>query len=114
MIISKKSFKIPIYGGMLTVYVLDNISDIQKKYNLIIPEHADACLFRQPNYSGYYVIAYERSVIKNHGIIAHEALHFTHKLLDDRAFTPDFENDEVECYLIEWAINNIHKVIKNI
>lgn len=111
MIIKEKAIKIPIYGGRLTIYILDKLSDIQKKYNLVNTDHADACFFRQPNYNSYYIIAYEKQVIHNHGIIAHEALHFTHGVLDDKVVKPDFENDEVECYLLQWTINQIYKMI---
>lgn len=39
--------------------------------------------------------------------IAHEALHITHAILKDIGHVADFNNDEVECYLLGYIVRQL-------
>ena len=46
-----------------------------------------------------------------HGAIAHECLHATHKVLDILGVKPDYDNDEIECYVCEYIVDKVTDII---
>jgi hypothetical protein len=59
----------------------------------------------------YGIIIPEYS-IEAHGTIAHECKHFVNRLFDTKGIKLDIENDEAECYLLKWAVDEVYKAIK--
>lgn len=46
-----------------------------------------------------------------HGGIAHECLHATHKVLDILGVKPDYDNDEIECYVLEYIVDKVTEIV---
>ena len=46
-----------------------------------------------------------------HGGIAHECLHATHHVLDIIGVKPDYNNDEIECYTLEYIVDRVTEIV---
>jgi len=46
------------------------------------------------------------------GVIAHECKHFVNALFMQRGVELDPENDEPECYMLGWAVDQVCKAIE--
>lgn len=46
-----------------------------------------------------------------HGAVAHECLHATHKVLDLLGVKPNFDNDEIECYVCEYIVDKVTDIV---
>ena len=46
-----------------------------------------------------------------HGGIAHECLHATHHVLDIIGQKPDYNNDEIECYVLEYIVDKVTEIV---
>ena len=47
------------------------------------------------------------------GTIAHECKHIVNFIFEARGIKLDLDNDEAECYLLEWLVDKIYSIIKN-
>lgn len=104
--------KIPLYQGTLTIIKTDDLEKVSYKYKLISLHGVDACAFRtyKKNGAALYFLAFEKKVTP--GIIAHESLHLVGLIYEDIHAILDIENDEPQCYLIEWIVDECHKFLK--
>lgn len=108
----KKHFKIPIYGGRLTIIKTKDLLAIVEKYGL--NESAAECsafVFKKPNDKGRLML-YAVFKRKNLDIIAHEAVHIVNYIFEFKSVQPDVLNDETQAYLTGWAFRKIHKTIR--
>ncbi len=108
----KKKIKIPLYHGEITIIKTDNLLDVEKMYNTESMHFCDAVVFRDFKPSGYsrYVVAFSKDI--SPGTIAHESLHLTGYIFADMNASFDMVNDEPQCYLLEWIVEEIHKFLK--
>lgn len=109
--IFRKKHKIPIFFGDLIVFINNNFKAVSDKYKLELPEeyHSgfDALVNQFYTKNGcpvYYVILDE--TIKD-GTIVHESKHIVNRIFKDRGIELDLDNDETECYLLEWVFQTI-------
>ncbi|MCK5605285.1 hypothetical protein KAR91_25560 [Candidatus Pacearchaeota archaeon] len=108
----KKTIKIPLYHGEIIIIQTDDLSKIEKEYKTESLHYCDAVVFRNFKPNGYskYVIAFDSKV--DPSIIAHESLHLTGYIFHDMKAYFDIENDEPQCYLLEWIVDECHKFLK--
>ena len=130
--LDKHIIPIPIYGGDLILILTNDIEAVFTAYDVpcpkYIPDDGIGCIrataFRKVLYTGkkndiHYVIAFPLRKSIAPGTIAHEAHHITKHILQDRGIPIDPNNDENECYLLGWIVNQVHdwktqkKVIRN-
>lgn len=100
----KKRIQIPIYGDEL----------------VLIQINADKIMSTDPTISGafayaieeedHYIIVFTNTV--SPGIIAHECLHIVHMIMESKGFICDLANDEAECYLLGWIVDECFKHVR--
>jgi thiaminase len=56
-------------------------------------------------------VFFNKTKVVNHGVIAHESKHIVNLIFKEINYLIDMDNDEVECYLLGWVVNEINKVI---
>ena len=101
-----KTFKVPLYLGRLIVAFTDDLNIAIKKWNLDTQsDELWACTF-QDGKSVYCV--FDNTMISP-GIIAHEALHATNRILSGLGYIPDPNNDEAQAYLHSWIVSKIYE-----
>ncbi len=111
----KKWFSIPIYHGKLLVVFCDDFIVGAKQFGIYLSKNADDCLGlalrkTQTGPSEYTIFIKSKS-IDDHAVIAHEALHVTNYILEDRCVEASFSNDEPQAYLLSWVVDCIYKTI---
>lgn len=104
----KKTIKIPLYQGEVTLIKTDDLKEVEKKYKTQSLHGYDACVLRDGH--SQYIIAFTNNI--RVGIIAHEALHLIGYIYEDIGAILDVKNDEPQCYLLEWIVDECHKFIK--
>lgn len=99
--------KIPIYGGLLKVIYVKDMSKVIKKYNLTDNcYNHDAFCFK---HKGIYYAIFQT---KKPSIVAHESVHIVNMIFEDSNIQLDLINDETQAYLTGWVFNKISKAIK--
>lgn len=109
------AIEIPMYRGYLVI-IITNSEDKLLKH---LPEfssnyiYGHAWLSSHKDKQAFYMVLNFDSAGGNmtHGTIAHEALHITNFLADQKGFVPDFENDEPLAYIIGWVTDQAYKFI---
>jgi len=107
----KKTIKIPIYFGELTIIQTDDFAKIEKQYSLKETNSYEAFTFKNLK-SNYLQI----TVVFNNQVsprtVAHESLHILNWIFTERNIEYDFYNDEPAAYLLGWIVEQVHKTIK--
>lgn len=47
-----------------------------------------------------------------HGTISHECLHVVNFIMDYKGVVSDYNNDEPECYLLQYMVNKVYDFVK--
>lgn len=110
----KKEITIPIYGITFTVIFYDSDDELKKefagKYQDF--EHSvegfDAALIDLDD-KIYLVFSTEKENAPTPGVIAHEAKHIVNNIFQSIGHNLCIYNDEPECYLLGWIVDEIHK-----
>jgi len=105
----QKTIKVPIYPCKLVLHECKDCKELEKKYDLGDCSGIEAVVFTR---GGVVVIAFFKPV--THGIIAHEALHATSDIFNFICAEMDVNNQEPQCYLIEWIVEQCHKFLNEI
>ncbi len=102
--------KIPIYYGELHIIIAD---DFTKHGNF------KECVNEYPAFSTpidkdnwIYGIFINPKRIDDHSLIAHEALHIVGYIFASIKAKMDVDNDEPQCYLLGWVVDEVYKAIK--
>ena len=103
----KKTIKVPLYPNNLVMYKCDDLKEIEKLYDLSDCSNYDAIVFE---HKGLDIVAFSKTT--SPGYIAHEALHITNNIFRSIGAQPDLDNDETQCYLLEWVVKQLHKFLK--
>ena len=114
----KRKVKVPIYHSYLTIIETENIKEQAEKYN-VRPRgdptredyNYDAITFRDFSKNGYLCYYCIFRPQRSYGTIAHEAKHIVNHIFNDLGIELDRVNDEPECYLLGWVVNQIHLTI---
>lgn len=107
-----KEVTIPIYGGKLTIIQTNKLKKVEKRYGLMSLKGIDACAFikYRENGSAKYYLAFQGETTPS--IIAHESLHMVGLVFQNINAMLTIENDEPQCYLLEWIVRECHKFLK--
>jgi len=111
----KYKINIPIYHGYLIIIISKNIKKVLKKYKEKTPDNSNdwgATTINRKNKKGMteYICIFRPDHLTPM-TIAHEAMHLTNRILNDRGISITYDNDEVECYLLGWIVKQIHKSV---
>jgi hypothetical protein len=104
----RKRIKIPIYDERLILYKCEDFKPLEKKYNLNDCSGYDAVTFEA---HGSIIIIFSENVTP--AIIAHESLHAAGYIFKAISATMDIINDEPQCYLLGWVVEQCHKFLDN-
>lgn len=108
----KKVIKVPIFKSQLTVFQSETLEDCVKQSGITLNcsiENFNA-LTVYIRWGTIYLMFNEKSCTP--GIIAHEAKHAVNYILSDIGQKLDNDNDEMECYLLNWVVDELHKYLK--
>jgi len=107
-----KRFKIPVYYGTLIVCVSDNLQSAVDKLKIEFNAHGFGALARQRTLKNGYR-EYSVLLLPNVGKakIAHEAKHIVNMVFHWVGMELDTQNDEAECYFLEWVFGKIEDVV---
>lgn len=102
---------VPVYGQWLHVLVqndyraawLDLFPDAPCVPH---PQASGSSCFDMATGRGYIALRLDATA----GTIAHEAAHYTHKLLDYVGVKHDRHNDEAECYMLGWVVEQLTSI----
>lgn len=106
---------IPLYLGSFTIIQSNDFAAICEEYDLVNPEAmmgVDAISFKNTGKgeaSNYIAVFSDEHSPK---IIAHECLHITNYIFEDRGMRMDVNNDEAQCYLLGWIVEQCHNFLK--
>lgn len=107
----RKTVSVPLYNADLILYKCADISELENKYDLVDLHGYEAVSFKHPRKDGYarYIIAFGENPTNN--TIAHESLHAVSDLFDDHCIKMDLNNQEPQCYLLGWVVEQCHKFL---
>lgn len=105
----KKTIKVPLYPNKLVMYKCDDLKEIQELYDLSDCSNHDAIVFE---HKGLDIVAFSKTISPS--IIAHESLHITNNIFRSISAQPDLDNDEPQCYLLGWIVEQCHKFLDSI
>lgn len=110
---TKKFIKIPIYPGQLVVIVTQSVKDGADYLKLGFQEedinHWGAFTAKR-TFNGQRQFAVVLTPETSIEMIVHECVHLKNMIFDFIGQDPDLDNDEAECYLIQWLFNQAYKV----
>lgn len=110
----KRVVKIPIYGGELIMYLVDDWDYMNKKYSKESPMTNRTCGVTFTNYTtaGYsqYIVAFRTR--PSNSVISHEVTHIVNLLFRDRGIILDVDNDEPQAYFTDWVFEQIENFFK--
>ena len=111
--IIKKKINIPIFFGTLFIYKVNEMTDLNKKFNLDASNAYDSFTFSRTNKDGCkdYIIVVNNNITNR--IITHESVHLCNFIFIDNNISLDLHNDETQAYLTSWFFQKIKKFIKS-
>lgn len=100
----KTSFIVPLYNQKVTVVVTNNLVDVCGVYKF-----EDTDRDKLAGMDGAVFVADCGMVVAlgsnvNYGLVAHECLHVTKKIL---GIVNVGNDEEAECYLLQWIVNKV-------
>jgi hypothetical protein len=108
----KKKFPISIYETNVTVFVVDDITDMEnylkkQKLNADIA-NSDGCVLQIPRIQGveYFIVFVRKQV--SHNLIAHETFHLAKNL----AGAINIEDEESVAWLVGHLAQKIYSILK--
>jgi hypothetical protein len=104
----KKVIRVPLYPNKLVMYKCDDLKEIEKLYDLSDCSDYDAIVFES---KGLNIVAFSKTITA--GIIAHESLHIASDIFNSISADMDLNNQEPQCYLLEWVVEQCHKFLEN-
>jgi hypothetical protein len=104
-----QKFKIPIYGGAVTVYYGKSLEYISNKYKVKDLSNYGAVTMANPKDEfKNYIVAFE---YVSGSIIAHEVVHLINYLFLDVGVELDRTNDETQAYLTGFFFEKIEGIL---
>ena len=105
--------KIPIYDCTLTIVIDEDIDSCFKAVGMRSDEGELKYLAVALDKLGSVDkgILLPKTTLSKHGIIAHECKHVVNFIFLDKGIKLDAENDEAECYLLDWIVTEVYKAI---
>jgi hypothetical protein len=107
----KKTIKIPIYGGKLTIICDKDLSYLQNKYKTRDLSNYGAVTMRDDKNYKNYIVAFE---CYDNSLIAHEVVHLINYIFLDTGVELDRHNDESQAYLTGWIFKEIENFLNKV
>lgn len=107
--IRKKTIKVPIYFGKLTIHQTDDYPGTLDKYEVEGSKTADACSWVYPKMHYHMMFRQKENICASY--IAHECFHVSNYIFHNAGIKADVDNDESQAYLISWLVKQCHRFL---
>jgi len=111
----KRVVKVPLYCVQIIVYYgnYDELNEINIQYGFgkLYEMTSGRALWNSE--ANKFTLFFRNDMKIKIGCIAHECKHMVNIIFRERGVELDIENDETECYLLEWLVDKIYSIIKN-
>ena len=113
--ILKAKTKLPLFGGILHIFVADNIGSVfdlfEARGSLFEPPHdmMGACAYSDHN--GNFGLVFKNDSLA-HDVIAHEIFHVAVLALDFYGLKCDSHNHETYAYMAGWITSFVYKFLE--
>lgn len=97
--------KIPIYTGILHVFVYKDKNKMIKKHPK--KKSSDAWAYKHSDFN-YCVVMHKDSKVSS---LAHEATHIKNLVFGFHGLKLDPDNDEAEAYFLTWVFEELYRVL---
>lgn len=104
--VRKKTIKVPIYFGTLTIHQTDDYSGTLDKYEVDGSKIADSCSWVYPKMHYHMMFRQKKHVCASY--IAHECLHVSNYIFQNAGIRLNTDNDEPSAYLVAWLVKKCH------
>jgi len=111
----KKRLITPLYNVQLCVFY-GNYEELKEVNDSLGYDTFPESVYGRTNWSeetNRFTLFLRNEVKVSVGTIAHECKHIVNFIFEARGIKLDLNNDEPECYLLEWLVNKIYSIIKN-
>lgn len=114
-----KKLKIPFYNTSFSIIIYEDDNKLQQKFknfHFEPPlEEFDGGVFEADNKLYLVLRKYKKNNIQypTVGIIAHESKHLVNKVFIYIQQELDLQNDEAECYFLEWVVDQCYDFLNN-
>lgn len=98
----------PIYKVMFTVKVYENENEVPVNSDEYPFKDRIGCIYRKDEDITIVLNMYHSLTA---GEIAHEAKHLVNEIFISIHAKLDVNNDEFECYLLQWVIDELYRII---
>lgn len=114
-----KITSIPLYGGIFGIIVSNDVTAIREHISEFDAENSNTVFghtFLTP-YDGkesYFIVLNPKYEYKKltQGTIAHEALHVTTFVLNNRGININIDNDEAAAYFLDWVVDKTNRFLR--
>ncbi len=108
----KRRFEIPIYFGGFFVVVDTDVHKAAERLGMkdSLSERCEAAAARKVPANGIPQYAVFFGAKTPLTALAHESKHVVNLIFADRGVLLDTENDEAECYFLEWVFEKVYSV----
>ena len=111
----KRLVNVPLYHVQIMVYY-GNYDELEK----VNEQYVSGGFFESTyartiwdNETNRFALLFRNDLKITIGGIVHECKHMVNIIFRARGVELDIENDETECYLLEWLVDKIYLIIKN-
>jgi hypothetical protein len=103
-----KSFKIPIYFGVVTVVQTSNKEDIKKRFKIDCYDN-NPCVYSRGSH--YFTVIFPESNQIDINAISHECTHLANFRMNKIGYKFDYENDEPYAYLLGYLVEKVYSIL---
>lgn len=105
--------QVPIYGSLFGLIISNDVEQTKARFDGEFDDFIYAhALLRERKELNWYVIVlnpYDKDHYLTNGVIAHEAYHITDWIMRAKGFQWDPNNNEAQCYLIQYFVDFIYE-----
>lgn len=109
---------IPIYGSLFGLIISNDVEQTKKRFEGHFDDfiYAHALLRERKGFNWYVIVLnpYDEDHYLTHGTIAHEAYHITTWIMRAKGMQHDPDNNEAECYLIQYFVDLIYEKLEEL
>lgn len=102
--------KVPLYYGELRVIIADDFTKYGNFNNSVNDYPAISTIINDKKC--HWGVFINPNSIDDRGLIAHEALHIVGYVFQTIKAKMDIDNDEPQCYLLGWVVDEIYKAVE--
>lgn len=105
----KINFNIPIFHTKVSVVVGETDEPFKGKKQYFSDQYLARCFFDKMQNGNKIILIHSKSCAMS--VIAHEAIHAANFILGSIGHKADFDNDEIQAYLVQHILEPIEKKI---